>query len=156
MFNCFSVSESNSSIKNISLKDFDPTEKIIGIKIRSVWLGNDILAIMGSIISVTLSGNSISHQWAEIQTDKSWFCAQFNGNGELTLTKHESVDEVTINGKKAANYEFDNKNIRIIKSKNPNNKTMNDVLDVMKNFNGNYNLVLNNCQHFAKKLFYSL
>ena len=132
----------------------DPNDEVIKIRVRNIWIGNGAVAFLGSIFSGPLVGSNITHWWVEIETKQAWYCAQFNGSRELALTKHSSCWDVTEQGKSAAGSRGESKDITTRDSYDCSGEgiCISDIVSFMKSFNGTYNLVTNNCQHFAISL----
>lgn len=152
-WNIRSDSQLKEEIKYLSPSDLDLSDRIIGIRVRNCWIGHGFWAGLGSFFTCPLAGSSITHWWVEIETEKGWYCAQFGQGNILRLSKHYSLSEVTEEGKGAANARGENKNITTKKTDKPSSRTMADVVQFMEEYNGCYDLILNNCQDFALALY---
>ena len=132
---------------------YDANDKVVSYKVKSVWIGHGFWAGLGSIFTGLLTTNSITHWWVEIETVNGWYNAQF-WKPVLTLTKCQSRGEVTRVGKRAANCEYDSKNITCkFSSNNPRQCDMGDVVQFIYRYAeemGPYNLISNNCQYFGE------
>lgn len=134
------------------LDEVDDALQIHKIKVRSVWLGHGFWAAVGSAVTGPTTGSSITHWWVEIETrdPSTWYCAQFMAPN-LVLTKHNTHEEVTNHGKHAAGRSGDiNISDKVVFY--PTNLTMKEVRDWMGTYNADYDLLKNNCQHFAEAL----
>ena len=125
---------------------------------RSVWIAHGSKSAIGSIYTGMLFGMSITHWWAEIETTHAWYIAQFDGSFQIELTKKGSQSAATKAGLAVVGATLDT-------GKNITNKytytmpvatrtrTMKEVKNWVNKYDGNYHLVNNNCQHFAKALY---
>ena len=95
----------------------------------------------------------LEHWWLEIRTtdDRVWFCAQFD-NPDLRLIKHDSREEVEGDGIRAAGRRGNEPHIGTEYARAPADLRMHRVYEFMRQQDGNYNLLTNNCQHFASNL----
>jgi hypothetical protein len=110
-------------------------------------------SLLGSFVTEFISNSPLIHCWVEIQTENNWYCAQFEKDFVLRLTKHDSMEGVSERGKLIARNEK-NKKITVVKGPyRPRDRNMGEVLDFMMRYDGKYNLASNNCQHFGKKCY---
>ncbi|ETO15187.1 hypothetical protein RFI_22178 [Reticulomyxa filosa] len=125
-------------------------DKVVELTVFSVWLCHGIAAAPGSVFS-SVTGNSVTHWWVQLQTKNAWYCAQFAGS-ILELTKHSDPSEVTTRGKSCRKTD-EKVNITKKFSSKPETRTMRDVVEFMRKYNGFYDLVSNNCQDFATTMY---
>jgi hypothetical protein len=142
------------SIKYLKPAGLDLNDEVYEIRVRVIWLCHGFWAALGSAIS-GITGNPLTHWWVEIKTKTGkWYCAQFNHDARLTLTREYDQYYVTQRGKRAACRHYE-KNINVSEKYTcrPSNKTMRNIVKFMESYDGNYRLITNNCQHFGKGLY---
>eukprot|EP01084_Bolivina_argentea_P268346 455751_1 len=104
--------ECNFKISERGISSSDYNEKIIRIRVRSIWLamGGAAASVLSVPSSVTL--NSCTHWWVEIETENGWYCAMWD-DPDLVLSSHSSRDAVTRSGKSAIGCENEKKTLQI-------------------------------------------
>jgi len=100
----------------------DRTDKVLQVRIRSCWLGHGFYSSLGSAFTGSLTGNSLTHWWAEISTERGWYCAQLNIGG-LYLHKHSTQRDVDLCGLSQGSNDSSG-NITTKKTYRPSNRTM--------------------------------
>ena len=148
------LGSSKTSSDRLNPLNIDPSMSIKSIKINSVYIGNGILAFLGSLITLPLAGSSITHWWVEIEaSNNTFYNAQFDGDNILRLSLHKNAGEVDRKGIMGCGCRADEKKKFMCKGRGSvKNKTIGDVVKFMEEYNGKYSLIFNNCQLFAKKL----
>lgn len=137
----------------LSPSGLDEDDEVIYIRIRNCWIGNGLVAGFFSFLTGPLVGSSVTHWWAEIETRKAYYCAQFDGDKDLALTKHSSRSEVEEQGKSVVGSRGESKDITTRDYSSVSGWKMRNIIDFIRNSDSNYNLMTNNCQHFVLKLF---
>lgn len=125
------------------------------IRVYSAWIYHGAVGFLVGILSVPLTSNAFTHWWVEIETENSneWYCAQFNGDCELELTRHYSRYGAREQGKSVASREkYEWKDLTKKHEYSPNNRMMYHVVNFMKTYDNKYDLIDNNCQNFARAL----
>ncbi|ETO33147.1 hypothetical protein RFI_03961 [Reticulomyxa filosa] len=126
------------AVKRINPYGLELDDKVIELKVFSIWLCHGVVAAPGSVFS-SVTGNSVTHWWVQLQTKNAWYCAQFAGS-ILELTKHSDPSEVTTRGKSCRKTD-EKVNITKKFSSKPETRTMRDVVEFMRKYNGFYDLV---------------
>lgn len=134
-------------------------EQVLRLRVLSVPIGKGALRDIGDGVTKSVFGQGIDHWWGEIETNKGWYIAHFDGGSQLELSQKSSQNDVTETGLavvgatlksgKKITVEFSNHISTATKT-----RTMKQVKDWMKKYDGNYDLKSNNCQHFATALYY--
>ena len=75
-----SSSSSKSLCMSPNVTSVDREEKVIRIRVRSCWLSHGFYSSIGSVVT-GITGNSLTHWWVEIETDKGWYSAQLSIGG---------------------------------------------------------------------------
>lgn len=81
------------------------SDKIVRIRVRSIWLVHGSYAAVGSIFSSIRYGLSLTHWWVEIKcVDNNtnniiYYCAQFGSDQLLRLSRHKNMNKCTRKGK---------------------------------------------------------
>jgi hypothetical protein len=78
----------------------DRSDRVVEIRVRSCWLSTGFVGFLsgiGSAITGPLTGNSITHWWVEIETEKGWYIAQLNWDA-VSLRKKSSLSAVNESG----------------------------------------------------------
>ena len=66
-------------------------DKIVSVRVRSIWLGHGAIAAPLSVVTTALTGNQCAHYWVEIETQNGdYYCAQFTCKKILSLRKCRS------------------------------------------------------------------
>ena len=120
---------------------------------KSAWLLHGSVAAVGSIVTGLLAAKSITHLWVGLETDKGWYCAQFD-KPNLILRKFRSQREATECGKRGAGRQGD-VNITVKESRSLNGSVnIGHLIAKMRRLgtHGEYDFILNNCQDFAKNI----
>jgi len=75
--------------------------KLLSCRVRSIWLGNGFLSFLGSIFTVPLARQALTHWWVEIETTRNsgskgeYFLLQWGGNGICLIPCQGGTDTVT-------------------------------------------------------------
>lgn len=144
--------------RHLSPRGLNKDTEIYRIKVKSVWICHGLIGGVSSVFTGPLTNKAVTHWWVEIETydDDEWYCAQFDGNNELRLSRHKSEDGVTTCGTRAGGNKHQNCDITTKHTDNlhDRNKTrkISHVIDFMKKYDSAYDILDNNCQHFARAL----
>eukprot|EP01084_Bolivina_argentea_P248223 415184_1 len=154
----FGFLDVKSSYKEESIGTSDYNEKIIGIRVRAIWLLHGSVSAVLSTISGPVTGSSVTHWWVEIETEHKWYCALFD-KPDLVLSGHNSRYAVTKRGKEGARY-YNNEQKNITDKytcKSNGKKTIGDLARWMQGYlqkhGKKYNMATINCQHFGTAVY---
>jgi hypothetical protein len=65
-----------------SLQSVDRSDRVLEIRVRSCWLMHGFGAALASSFT-WVTGNSATHWWVEIETQRGWYCAQLSDTGVI-------------------------------------------------------------------------
>ena len=140
--------------------EFDRTDKIVNISVRSIWIQHGALSGIGSVFTYPLIGQAIKHCWSEVQTNNGLYCVQFHGGANTILIhKKKSIEDAVKAAKIVGGMGADEeKQIHCIYPKKSlsEEKTMDDLKKFVESYAeiGKYDLVLNNCQDLSTALYH--
>ena len=140
--------------------------KVRELKVVKRWLGHGVLSFIMSIFSKILTGQATRHWWVEIKVDSDcgatakaenrvkrgiWYGADQSENDGIQLVgpyfKNDTMRQRSsgVNGKTSKKWSFGD-------SCNPKRVTVDDIRSWMLSQDSGYNVLFQNCQHFATNL----
>jgi len=130
-------------------------DKLSSIEINGAWFGGEYTGQLAAAPMAFFTPHKFRHEWVVLTTTRgSVYCIQFSGSdqskAEVALTSHssqEAANKAGMNIVGAKSYHPVQEERKIY------NRTLEDVINFVCNFDEKYNMVTNNCQTLTSRLY---